>query len=278
MKGYIKLFIFALLLVKIPLVTIAQDKEGSTDDIEFIIERSQPLTLDLDKEENEEPKKKKKKKRKKNVYYGYKTKKAYTRTGYGNNVTVEVFHYLKKWVDPDPYVPEIYWFDFRRKRIRNTGTIDKKYGRILHGPYKKMRGDQVLEEGIFYIGAKHGRWLKYDNNDILIDKQKYYKGWPKESLVKYYDDDRKKLKEVIPVVYGEVQGDYYYFHQNGSIAVKGQYENGKKIGKWTEYYDFLRRAKKQIQYRPDPYNDNFKPYIEKEWNRRGEVTYENPGQ
>jgi antitoxin component YwqK of YwqJK toxin-antitoxin module len=257
----------------LPVSTYAQDQD-ETEDIEFIIERSQPLTLDLEKEDEEGEKKKKKKKRKKNVFYGYKTKKGFTRSGYGNNVTVEIFHYLKNYVEPDHYVPEIYWFDFRRKRIRNTGNIDKKYGRILHGPYKKIKGEQVIEEGIYYVGAKHGRWVKYDGNDVLIDKKKYFKGWPKESLVKFYDEDRKKLKEVIPVIYGERQGDYYYFHENGEIAVKGQYKYGEKVGKWTEYYDVRRRAKKQIQYKPDPYIENFTPHVVKEWNRRGQVTFE----
>ncbi len=245
------------------------------DEIEFIIERSQPLTIDLKEEEEEEPKKKKKK-RKKNVFYGIKTKKGYTKTGYGENTTVEIFHYLKEWVEPDPYVPEVYWYDFRRKRIRSTGTIDKKYGRILHGPYTKIRGDQLLEERIYFIGAKHGRWVKIDKNDVLIDKKKYYKGWPKESMVKYYDDGRKKLKEVVPVVYGEVEGEYYLFHKNGEIAVKGQFKYGEKIGKWTEYYDIQRRAKKQIQYKSDPYINNFQSHVLKEWNKRGQIIYELP--
>ena len=268
------LFILLFMLIHISWDARCQDNEN-TDDIEFIIERSQPLTLDLDKEDEEESgKKKKKEKKKKNEFYGLKTKKGYTRSGYGDNVTIEIFHFLKEWIDPDTYVPEIYWFDFRRKRIRNTGTIDKKYGRILHGPYQKIAGDQIIEEGIYYVGAKHGRWVKFDKNDILVDKKKYYHGWPKESLVKFYDEDRKKLKEVIPVVYGEKEGDYYFFHENGEIAVTGQYKFGEKVGKWTEYYNARRRAKKQIQYKLDPYDTTFTPHVLKEWNRSGELTYE----
>ena len=150
-----------------------------------------------------------------------------------------------------------YWFDFRRKRIRNTGTIDKKYGRILHGPYQKIRGGQLIEKGIYFVGTKHGRWVKLDKNDILVDKIKFYKGWPKESLVKYYDDDRQKLKEVIPVVYGEIIGDYYFFHENGEIAVKGQYEYGEKIGRWTEYFDIIFRAWISSGYSVQEFFDNF---------------------
>jgi hypothetical protein len=214
-------YIFLISLTVLPRLLWAQDDPVEPDEIEFIIERSQPITIDLEEEEEEEEDaRQKKKKPKKNVFYGIKTKKGFTKTGYGDNTTVEIFHYLKEWIEPDPYVPDIYWFDFRRKRIRNTGTIDKKYGRILHGPYTKIIGGQLIEQGIYYIGTKHGRWIRLDKNDILVEKMKYFKGWPKESLVKFYDDDRQKLKEVIPVVYGEVEGDYYFFHENGEVAVR----------------------------------------------------------
>ncbi len=203
-----------------------------------------------------------------------KTKKGFTRTGYGDNVTVEIFHYLKDYQKPDPYVPEIYWYDFKRKTIRNTGQVDPKHGAILHGPYKKMIGDQVIEEGIFYVGTKHGRWTRYDKNDVLIDKRKYYKGWPKESLVRYYENDPKHLKEVVPVQYGKKEGTYYYFHENGSVAVKGAYDNDVRVGAWTEYYDFRNRHKKEVQYTKDPYDQDFKPFISREWNRQGQLVYE----
>ena len=218
---------------------------------------------------------KKKKKTRRNVFYGYKSKRGFTKSGFGSNATIEIFYYLKKWAEPDPYVPEIYWYDFRRKKIRNSGTIDKKYGRILNGPYKKIQGDQLLEEGQFYVGAKNGRWVSLNRNDILMDKRKYYHGWPKESMVKYYDEDRKKLKEVIPVVNGEIEGDYYFFYENGQIAVRGHYENGVKTGIWTEYYENRRRIKKQIQYYQNPYDRNFTPYTLKEWDPTGKLIYEN---
>ena len=73
----------------------------------------------------------------------------------------------------------------------------------MHGPYKRMVGEQIIEEGIYYKGTKHGRWTEYDRHDILVDKRKYYKGWQKESKVKYYDDKQTKLKEVVPILYGK---------------------------------------------------------------------------
>ena len=177
-------------------------------------------------------------------------------------------------MEPDRYVPELYWFDFRRKKIRNSGTIDDKYGRILNGPYKKIQGEQLLAEGSFCVGAKNGRWIYLDQNDVLMDKKYYYHGWPRESLVKYYDEERTRLREVLPVVNGVVSGEYYYFFENGEIAVRGHYENGQKTGRWTEFYESRRRSKKQIQYADDPYRKDFVPFTIKEWNPAGKVIYD----
>lgn len=237
-----------------------------------------PLTIDLETEvEEPEEKDEKKKKRKKNVYYGIKTKKGFTKSGYGNNIKIEIFHYLKDFQDPDPYVRDIYWYDFKAGRIKTGGRIDPKYGAILHGPYKVIQNEQVIEEGIFYVGTKHGRWTSYGkmyDYYILTDKRKYYKGWPKESRVSYYDKERQKLKEVIPIEYDKREGAYYYFHENGLMAVQGEYRNDVKVGKWVEYYEYRRQRKREVQYPSDPYDETFKPYIVKEWDKTGALIYD----
>jgi antitoxin component YwqK of YwqJK toxin-antitoxin module len=243
---------------------------------DFSLIREVPITINLDREEalDKEAKEHNKKKRKKKVFFGIKTRKGFTRSGYGNNVSLETFYYLKEPLPVDPYVPEIYWYDFKRKTVRNTGYDPKNTkGAILHGPYKRMVDDQVVEQGIFYIGTKHGRWTEHDRNNILTDKRKYYKGWPKESLVRYYDKERTKLKEVIPIQYGKKEGNYYLFHDTGLIAVKGEYENDEKVGKWTEYYKFPHRRKKEVQYAPDAWADDFRPYTSQEWDKRGKQVY-----
>jgi antitoxin component YwqK of YwqJK toxin-antitoxin module len=147
---------------------------------------------------------------------------------------------------------------------------------LLHGPYSVRRDDVILEEGIFYIGTKHGRWTYKTAKDILRDKEKYYKGWPKESLVSYYDPDtRTKIKEIIPVEFGQEEGLYYYFFDNGSVAVTGEYQYGEKVGKWISFYKNRRgRRKREIQFRKDPHNDKFRPYITKEWNSAGKIIYD----
>lgn len=259
----------AFILIAVP--TFAQDGQSGGGETTLTIDT--PITIDFEEEE-EEAVAPKKKKRKKNVYYGVKTKKAFTKKGYGEKTVLELFHVLKVQEDPDPYVRDIYWLDFRRRQIRVGGEVDKKYGAILHGPYQKKQGDQILEEGIFYKGTKHARWIKLSKDDILLDKEKYFKGWPKESLVKYYDRERTKIKEVIPIEYGEKEGNYFYFFENGLVAVKGEYRFDQKVGKWVEnHYNTIMR-KKVIQYREDPYNESFEPYVWREYNNRGKVIYD----
>ncbi len=251
---------------------------GDTEDGYSLID-DMPLTLNMEREmelsnEAKDAQKRKEKKRKKKWFYGMKTKKGFTRRGVGEKVELEIFYYLKEFKETDPYVPEIYWYDFTRKRIRHTGKIEDKRGVILHGPYKKIVGEQVIVEGIYYKGARHGRWTTYSSQDVLLSKIKYHKGWPKESKVRYYDDKRTKLKEVIPIVYGKKNGMYYYFHENGTIAIKGEYDENLKVGKWTEYYSFMRRRKKEIQYPSDPFDKSYQPFISKEWDRRNRLVYE----
>lgn len=267
----VKKIFFLVVLMPFIVSSYAQETDPESTDEMFTI--NTPITIELDEKEEEEEVELKKKKRKKKVFYGLKTKKRYTQKGSGDDKTYELFYILKEHVEPDPYVRDIYWIDYRRGKIRSEGKVDKEYGAILHGPYKKMYGDQVLEEGIFYKGMKHGRWVRYDKNDILVDKEKYHKGWPKESLVSYYDTKREKMKEIIPIEYGEKEGYYYYFHSNGKVAVKGEYKWDNKVDDWVEYYPNGRR-KKIIRYAKDPFDKKHTPYIWKEWNKRGQLVYE----
>ena len=256
---------------------LAQDDKGSGDALSLSEQQAKkPLTIDLaNEDETEDQAELKKKKRKKNVFYGIKTKKFFVKTGAGNRMIFESFHYMREYEDPDPYVRDIYWYDYDSRNIKKNRNIDRKNGVILHGPYEKYRLDgTVLEKGIFYKGTKHGRWTKYDNKNILLDKKKYFKGWPKESIVSYYDKDHKKLKEIIPIEFGKKEGNYFYFHDNGMVAVSGEFQNDEQVKIWREYYKFRRRKKKEVLFRPNPYDDKFQSHIIKEWNEKGELIYD----
>lgn len=267
---------YSACLLLLSLTLPARAQEGAEDEpFTLEINYDTPLTIDLEADEEvnvvAEPKKKK---RKKNVFYGVKTKRGFTRTVRGNTVIIENFNYIRDDQKIDPFVRDIYWYSYKRRQIVKSRKVDPKYGVLLHGPYKKFANDIIVEEGIFFRGMKHGRWVRFDREDILQDKEKYYKGWPKESKVQYWDDERASLKEVIPVEYGEREGNYYYFHNDGSIGAVGEFQFNQKVGIWTEYYPGKRRPKRQIKYADDPFDAEFRPYIMKEWDERGKVIYD----
>lgn len=265
-------FLFVLFLF-LPGLLAAQDEPAEPDDRPFTIDGA--FTLDLNQEEEPiaNPKKKKPKKK---VFYGIKTKKAFTRKGTGQRIVFETFYILKKPEKPQTFVRDVYWYDFVRKEIRKTAPIkfDSKTGILLHGPYKRfLLGGIVLEQGIYYKGTKHGRWMKYDKDSVLLDKEKYFKGWPKESTLTYYDPfERKKVKEIIPVEYGEREGYYYLFHENGKPAVVGEFKFDRKVNDWIEYYPNGKR-KKIISYPKEPFDNTSTSYVRVEWNDKGKEIY-----
>ena len=269
----VRLLLFGL-IVSITFFSNAQENE-SLESI-FKVDYDTPLTLDLIAEEEEdlgiEPVKQKKKKKKKNVFFGLKTRKGFTRTVKGKDVLWETFHVLKEYQGPPSYARDFTWYDSRKKKIVNSLKVDKKTANVLHGPYKKMLGEQVIEEGWYYKGLKHRRWVRFNRYDILQDKLYWWKGWPQESRLAYYDFKKTKLKEVIPVLYGEKSGEYWAFHEDGTIAVRGEYQFDYKVGMWREYYDD-RRVKREVIYPKDPFDFEFSPYIAREWDRNGNLIY-----
>jgi len=271
MRYFIPILVL-LLLASAPLFS-QEEVEEEPEDERFTIDT--PVTLDFEEEEEEEPNKKKKKKKvKKKVFYGIKTKKGFTRKGYGNRITYEIFYVLKKPDKPQTFVRDIYWYDYTRREVRKTERFDPEKGVLLHGPYERRLGDVVIAKGIFYKGTKHGRWMEYNRDSTLSNKEKYFRGWPKESVVSYYDAERKKMKEITPIEYGEKDGYYYQFYENGQIAISGEYRWDQKIGDWVEYYPNKRR-KKIIAYPKEAFDESVRPYIRAEWNEKGKQIYRN---
>jgi len=251
-----------------------QKKSENTVDMDSLTSTMAP-TIDLESEEEEEEEKKKK--RKKNVYYGIKTKKGRISRQAGGKQLYEEFHYLKEYLEPNLYVREKFYYDPEDRKVKYNSSVKNQEVLILHGPYKRYLDGQLITEGIFYIGTKHGRWMEYFSNDVLKDKEKFFKGWPKESEITYYDAEGTKIKEVIPIRHGIKDGTYYYFHDNGVVGVTGVFENDGRIGVWKEYYKYRRNRrnrKKEIQYSEDGYDQNFRPFIIKEWSQQGELLYD----
>ena len=216
-----------------------------------------------------------KKKKKKNVFMGYKTKKGYTKTGRGKGQTIETFRYLKEYKEPNPYAPERYYYHTKKRRIyKTTGEIDPSIARIPHGPYKKTIAKQVVEQGYFYMGTKHLRWEKYNRKDVLLDKVHYEKGFPRDAVVLYYDAGNKQVKEIIPYENGEIHGDYRSYYENGQPHWAGQFEHGKKVGVWIQFYDFRGRRHYEFQYPESAGDEPFEPYLIKQYDRHGKLIFE----
>lgn len=218
-------------------------------------------------------KKAKKKKPNKRFFMGYKVKRGFNKSGRGNRETVETYSYLPEFEEPNPYAPEKWLLDTKKKTIAKLRSADPDKHKLLHGPYVKRVNDEIVEEGYFYLGTKHLRWEKYNQAGILLDKAHFEKGFPKEATVTYYGNS-KKIKEVIPYEFGELQGTYYRFYENGQVEWIGQYEKGRKVGVWIKHYDFRHRRHYEYQYPETAYDAPFEPFLIKEYDRHGTAIYE----
>jgi antitoxin component YwqK of YwqJK toxin-antitoxin module len=278
MKG---IFIPLLIFFSLPILAQEQSVESL-----FRVNYDTPLTIDLEEEELEEnqldPSERIEKEEKKHPrdFWGKRTKRGHIKVRVRGSVVTETFHYLKKkdmeGIQPGEYDQDFYYFDFKKRRIVNSRRIpDHRIG-ILHGHYeKKLDNDeeQLLEEGYFYKGQKHKRWIRLNSSDILIDKTVFWKGYPEESRLAFYDPQREKLKEAIPVIFGEREGDYYAFYPDGEIAVTGKYVHDYRVGMWREYHP-NNKVKREIRYPENPFETKASPVILREYDREGQLVYD----
>ncbi|WP_246224616.1 toxin-antitoxin system YwqK family antitoxin [Spirosoma terrae] len=224
--------------------------------------------------------KKAKKKNVKNEYEGVAMIKAYTKFGSGDRTIVEEFHVLRDndAAKPLPYIRDVYRYFQRSGRVTSSIIKDEGTGLLLHGPYKRYQNGELMEEGFYYAGMKDGRWEKYDAHFMLLDKTRWTKGVPAESRLTFYDSTHRKIKEIIPVEHGKIKGTYMAFHENGLLAEEGKYDNGVKVGRWTEFYPInpsgRRMRKKLMQHASDQWDTDFEPYVITEWDEKGKVTFE----
>jgi antitoxin component YwqK of YwqJK toxin-antitoxin module len=216
----------------------------------------------------------------KTEYEGLSMVKAYTKLGSGDRTIVEEFYILRDndATKPLPYVRDIFRYYQRSGRVTSSIVRDEGTGLLLHGPYKRYQNGDLVEEGFYYAGMKDGRWEKYDSKFMLTDKTFWHRGVSAESRLAYYDSSHHKIKEIIPMDYGKVKGTYMAFYENGLLQEEGKYDNGIKIGRWTEYYPVnpggRRMRRKLMQYPSDRWDTSFEPYVLTEWDEKGKVTYE----
>jgi len=239
------------------------------------------LAADLGLKINKSKKKNKGKKKPKDEYEGIKFELRIGEYGSGTRLTFEEIHVLRNPDEAEPsiYAKEIWWYDPKLRKITNVPRKDKDYGEVCHGPYKKYVNDELIEEGFFYVGVKDGRWETYNQQYILQSKEKYKKGFLADARISYYDKAETKIKEVIPVRFNKVTGDYRSFYEGGQLKEEGKFDDSVKVGRWREYHQFgsMGRLKKETLYAKDKF-DIFEPVVLQERDAQGKLIYEAPKQ
>jgi antitoxin component YwqK of YwqJK toxin-antitoxin module len=209
-------------------------------------------------------------------YKGVPMQKMESKMGSGDRATIEYFHVLHAYEPISEYVrpTEIRWYDKKTRRLSSSIIKKKELALPLHGPYKKYIGENLIEEGFYDHGVKDGRWVKYDTKYVLLDKATWNKGFPAESQITYYDSAHTKIKEVIPIVYQQKSGEYLKFFPEGQLMENGKYADNHKVGRWVEYYQFRRLRKKETQYPKNSWEDDFDPFVLREWDDKGKLLYD----
>jgi hypothetical protein len=255
-------------------------KENQDEFKRFSSETSD-LAADLGLKINKSKKKSKGKKKPKDEYENIKFELRIGEYGSGTRLTFEEIHVLRNPDEAEPsiYAKEIWWYDPKLRRITNVPRKDKNYGEICHGPYKKYVNDELIEEGFFYVGVKDGRWATYNQQYILLTKETLKKGFLADSKITYYDKDETKIKEVVPVKFKKVSGDYRSFYEGGQLKEEGKFDDSVKIGRWREYHQFgaMGRLKKETLYAKDKF-DTSNTVVLQERDAQGKLIYEAPKQ
>jgi antitoxin component YwqK of YwqJK toxin-antitoxin module len=199
-------------------------------------------------------------------------KRIYKR-GSAKNLHYIEFYVLKNHQAPLQHRRVNTWYDEKNKRFSEVLSRDTKTNSLLHGPYREYRGDNLVKEGYYYLGSKDGRWMEYDKDFILLNKENYIKGFYADSKISYFDGDSTKIQEVIPVKYDKITGNYYKFFKDGTLAEEGVYDLGKKVKVWVEYYEGGNRRKRVMQH-PNNFDDLAEPYVQIEYDENRKVTFE----
>ncbi|HEV7349160.1 hypothetical protein [Telluribacter sp.] len=254
--------------------------KGKTTDLSTLLGETIPdlgLKAKEYKDHRAERRRKAKKGRLARVQYeGILMEKLAVKFGSGDRATIEEFHVLKEYQPISPYVrnTQLRWYDLKKKNLSSSVIQEKEKALPLHGPYKRYTAGVLVEEGYYYMGTKDGRWARYDAKYNLLDKSHWYRGFPAESRITWYDSAHTKIKEVVPVQFGIVDGEYLRFYDGGQLMTTGKYERGKKVGRWIEYYQYRRQRKQETQYPATCWDEDFEPFVLREWDDKGKMLYD----
>lgn len=243
----------------------------STERKVLLTKEQERAAKEAEKDAQRKPKKKKK------VFLGEKIKRAYVKSGRGRSQTIEIFYFLKLPRPLTDYAPEHYYYDTRKHKILKIAALEEGVSpyKILHGPYKKLRNNEVLETGFYALGTRHLRWEKFDKDGRLVSKIHYEMGFPRDANVSYYGEDHRLINEVVPYVNGKLEGSYAKFLLNGQPDWRGQFENGRRVGIWTKFWGFRGRRRYEYQYADSGYDPEVaEPELIREYSRNAILIYD----
>jgi antitoxin component YwqK of YwqJK toxin-antitoxin module len=213
---------------------------------------------------------------KKKLFLGERIKKGYFKTGQGKSQVITVFYYLKTFRQPSGMAPAVYYYSPRKHKIFTaSGELDPTTDKVLHGPIKRMQGTQVIETGYYAMGTKHLRWERFDSKGNLLVKSHYEMGYPRDANISYYDGGNTMVKEVVPYVNGKLEGDYAKFTADGKREWTGHFENGRRVGEWTNYWDYKGYRHYVFQYGDSGYEPEVaEPELIREYSHGGSPIYD----
>ncbi len=258
---------------------VKEDIKNNKEEFKRVKGETGDLSADLGLKIGKSKKKTKVKKKPKDEYEDIKFELRIGEYGSGTRLTIEEINVLRNPDEAEPsiYAKEIWWYDPKLRRVTNVPRKDKDYGEICHGPYKKYVNDELVEEGFFYVGTKDGRWETYNQEYILLSKEKYREGFLADSRITYYDKEETKIKEVVPVKFNKVTGEYRSFYNAGQLKEEGRFDDSVKVGRWREYHQFGTggRLKKETMYARDKF-DTTPAEVLVERDEKGKIIYEAP--
>ena len=179
------------------------------------------------------------------------------------------------------YVPVLGFTLFLLFGCNSSGTISEEMEKyeltdLGHGSYLAQLRDadgNVIEEGYFDAGKRHGSWLKLNPSEGYITAlQNYYKGY--QQGVSLLMDDRLQIIERANYAGGKLDG-YAAKYRNGRVKLESNYKNGQFHGRVTKYHE---RGRNKILSESD-YREGVQHGIYRYYDDKGNITldyqYEN---
>lgn len=127
----------------------------------------------------------------------------------------------------------------KRKELREKISFEDKGLEVRKGPYAYYEKGQVVEEGEYDKGYKHGEWKYYYAQQRLAEKTNYSWGKQNGAFKAYWDNEQ--LKSEGHYLNDKQVGIWQYFYRNGELAIK---ESHNELGEVTGglYFDEHRKV------------------------------------